>query len=397
MVEFSVLIKTEENQEMMSKMSKREYLIELKKKYWNASKKQKSQLLDDFSDFANYHRKYALSLLNKPIPKKWKRYKQRERIYNQAVIDALLILWRAADEICAERFQPFIPKLLEKLISCNEISVSTEIKNKLLKISLATVKRIIGKAKHHSIVRIGGTTRPGSLLKSQIAIRCQPWEEVAPGFFEIDTVAHCGETVAGQFIYSLNMVDISTGWSEQSAIWGKGERNTLKQFKIIENRLPFPILGIDPDNGGEFINWHMKRHCQKHNYNFTRSRPYHKNDNAHIEQKNWTAIRQLVGYSRLEKKEQLKILHDLYGNEWRLYLNFFQPTMKLKEKTKDTTTGKSKKTYFEAKTPYQRLLEHPKVAKEVKVMLISTYKQLNPVTLKKEIKRKIELLRRLVK
>jgi len=382
---------------MMCKMSKREYLIELKKKYWKTGKKQKGQLLDDFCDFTKYHRKYALSLLNKPLSKKWKRYKLRVKIYDQEVIDAILILWRAADEICAERFQPFIPELLEKLIDCNEISVSNDVREKLLKVSLATVKRIVGSAKHQSFIRIGGTTRPGSLLKSQIAIRYGPWEEVDPGFFELDTVAHCGDTVAGQFIYSLDMVDISTGWSEQSAIWGKGERNTLEQFKVIESRLPFPILGIDPDNGGEFINWHLHKHCQKHNYNFTRSRPYHKNDNAHVEQKNWTAIRQLVGYERLDKPEQLEILHDLYANEWRLYLNFFQPTMKLKEKIKDVKTGRSKKKYFEAKTPYQRLLEHPKITEEAKVMLKSIYKQLNPVTLKKEIKRKISLLKKTLK
>lgn len=381
----------------MTKMSKREYLIELKKKYWKSKKKQKGQLLNDFCDFTKYHRKYALSLLNKPLPKKWKRYKPRKKIYDQDVVDALLILWRAADEICAERFQPFIPELLDKMIDCGEITTSDEAKEKLLKISLITVKRIVGQAKHRSLIRIGGTTRPGSLIKSQIAIRYQPWQETDPGWFELDTVAHCGETVAGQFIYSLDMVDIATGWNELSAIWGKGERNTLGQFKIIEKRLPFKILGIDPDNGGEFINWHMQKHCQKHNYNFTRSRPYHKNDNAHVEQKNWTAVRQLIGYERLDKPEQLEILNDLYTNEWRLYLNFFQPTMKLKEKIKNVATGRSKKKYYEAKTPYQRLLEHPKVDPQTKDMLMSIYKQLNPVTLKAEIKRKIWLLKKTLK
>lgn len=382
---------------MMSKFSKREYLIEVKKKYWKADKAKKTQLLDDFCDFTKYHRKYALDLLNKPLPGKWKRYKPRKKYYDQPVIDALKIIWEATDNACGERLHPFIPEMMKKLVECHELLINDETKEKLLKISLGTVKKIICKEKTRSIIKIGGTTRPGSLLKNQIAIRYGPWEEVDPGFFEMDTVAHCGDTVAGQFIYSLDLIDIATGWSEQAAIWGKGERATLEQFKKIKKRLPFPILGIDPDNGSEFINWHMFRHCQKNNINFTRSRAYKKNDNAHIEQKNWTAIRQLVGYSRLEKPEQLKILNSLYENEWRLYLNFFQPSMKLVERIKNQKTGKSKKVYEKAKTPYQRLLDHPKVAPETKDMLKQVYKDLNPIKLRKQIQVKISLLKRTLK
>lgn len=382
---------------MMSKFSKREYLIEVKKKYWKADKAKKTQLLDDFCDFTKYHRKYALDLLNKPLPGKWKRYKPRKKYYDQPVINALKIIWEATDNACGERLHPFIPEMMEKLVECHELLINDKTKEKLLKISLGTVKKIIRKEKTRSIIKIGGTTRPGSLLKNQIAIRYGPWEEVDPGFFEMDTVAHCGDTVAGQFIYSLDLIDIATGWSEQAAIWGKGERATLEQFKKIEKRLPFPILGIDPDNGSEFINWHMFRHCQKNNINFTRSRAYKKNDNAHIEQKNWTAIRQLVGYSRLEKPEQLKILNSLYENEWRLYLNFFQPSMKLVERIKNQKTGKSKKVYEKAKTPYQRLLDHPKVVPETKDMLKQIYKDLNPIKLRKQIQVKIALLKRTLK
>jgi len=382
---------------MMTKMSKREYLIVLKKKYHQVKKKQKGQLLDDFCDFTGMHRKAALRLINGKLPAKWKHRKKRDRYYNQEVIDTLLILWRSVDEICAERFQPFIPKLLAKLIACGEIVVTPEVRTKLLKISLGTVKKVLQKTKHRSLIKIGGTTRPGSILKSQIAIRYEPWSEVDPGFLEMDTVAHCGETVAGEFVYSLNLVDISSGWNEQAAIWGKGEKATLEQFKKIEKRLPFKILGIDPDNGSEFINWHMHRYCKKQRYTFSRSRPYHKNDNAHIEQKNWTAIRQLIGYSRLEKKEQLEILQNLYANEWRLYLNFFQPTMKLKERIKNLKTGKSRKKYFEAKTPYERLLEHEKISKEQKDMLRCIYNQLNPITLRQKIQRKIGLLKKTLK
>jgi len=330
---------------MMSKLSKREYLIEVKKKYWKADKKDKTQLLNDFCCFTKYHRKYALDLLNKPLLKKWKRYKPRKKIYDQPVTDALKVLWQAADEVCGERLHPFIPDLLEKLIVFNRLNINDEVQKKLLKISLGSVKKILSKELKRSLIRIGGTTRPGSLLKHEIAIRYGRWEETEPGWFETDTVAHCGETVQCQFVYSLDLVDIATGWSEQGATTGKGEKATVTRMDQIRKRLPFRMKGLDPDNGSEFINWQMKRYCEKNKVTLTRSRPYHKNDNAHVEQKNWTAIRQLVGYSRLETDKQLNILNDLYANEWRLYLNFFQPTMKLKEKIKNTETGKTKKKY----------------------------------------------------
>lgn len=382
---------------MMSKMTKREYLIELKSKYRQACKKQKGQLLDDFCDFTHYNRKYAMELLNRPVKSKWKRSKIRPRYYDQPVIDALLRLWDASDFICGERLQPYIPTLLDCLIHCHEIVITKETKAKLLKISLGTVKKILTGKKRRTYIKIKGTTKPGTLLKHQIAIRYGPWEEVDPGWCETDTVAHCNDNVSGEFIYSLNLTDISSSWSEQGAIWGKGERATVTQMDKLRTRLPFPLLGLDPDNGSEFINWHMHRYCQKNNITLTRSRPYKKNDNAHIEQKNWTAIRQLVGYDRLEKKNQLKILNDLYANSWRYYVNFFQPVMKLKEKIKDTKTGKTKKTYYEAKTPYRRLLDHPKISQETKTMLRSVYQDLNPFKLKSEIKVKLSELRSTLK
>lgn len=381
---------------MMSKLSKREYLVEVKKKYWKAEKSNKTQLLNDFCCFTKYHRKYALGLLNKPLPKKWKRYKPREKIYDQPVIDALKILWQAADEICGERFHPFIPDLLDKLIDLDRLNINDEVKGKLLKISMGSVKKILSKELRRSLIRIGGTTKPGSLLKHEIAIRYGRWEETDPGWFETDTVAHCGETVTGQFIYSLDLVDISTGWSEQGAIMGKGERATVNRMDQIRKRIPFKMKGLDPDNGSEFINWHMYRYCKKNEITLTRSRPYHKNDNAHIEQKNWTAIRQLVGYSRFETEEQLEILNNLYANEWRLYLNFFQPTMKLKEKIKNTQTGKTKKKYYEAKTPYQRLLES-RISNRKKNELRTIYNKLDPIQLRQQIKVKVDRLKRTLK
>lgn len=354
----------------------------------------KTQLLNDFCDFTGYNRKYALQLLNNPVPAKWKRYRTREKTYGQEVVDPMLVLWRAANEICGERFHPFIPVLLPKMVKLGEIKITSEAKEKLLRVSLGTVKRIIRKTKRRSKIKIKGTTKPGSILKKQIAVRYGRWTDTDPGWCETDTVAHCSDDVSGEFIYSLDVIDICSGWSEQAAIWGKGEMATKEQMDVIRLRLPFRLLGLDPDNGSEFINWQMLRYCKKNEITLTRSRPYKKNDNAHVEQKNYTAIRQLVGYARLDKKEQLDILNDLYSNEWRSYLNFFQPTMKLKEKIKDTGTKKTTKKYFEAKTPYQRLMEHPKISQEQKAMLKSTYEKLNPIALQAEIKRKLELLRK---
>jgi hypothetical protein len=380
---------------MMSKMSRKEYLDELRPKYRKAGKQQKGQLLSDFCDFTGYHKKYVITLLNSlPGKVQAKRHNRIPRVYDQPVINALLVIWNAANKICAERLTPYIPEMLEKLIACRELEVAPETKEKLLKVSESTVKRILKTEKNRNRIKIGGTTKPGSLLKSQIEIRYGRWEEEDPGWCEADTVAHCGETMKGDFIFSINIIDICSGWSEQEAIWGKGDLATTEGIDRMRLRLPFPLLGIDPDNGGEFINWSLYRYCQKHQISFTRSRPFHKNDNAHVEQKNWTAIRQLVGYSRLDQKEHVKLLNDLYQNEWRLYLNFFQPVRKFKKKTKDLTTGRIKKEYYEAKTPYQRLLQHPKTTNEQKVMLKSIYEQLNPVKLLSEIERKVKLIER---
>jgi len=380
----------------MNKMSKREYLIELKKKYRKAGKKQKGQLLNDFCDFTQYKRKSALRLVNNPLPPKWKRIRTREKKYDQETIKALKFLWRATGEICAERFHPFIGEMLKCLEDCGEITFNDEIKQKLLEISMITVKRIIGSTKRRSITKIGGLTKPGSLLKNQIALRFGPWEQEEPGYFETDTV-HSGGDISGEFIYSLNTIDIASGWSEQAAIWGKSEKATSEQMDKIRQRLPFAMKGLDPDNGGEFINYQMHRYCKKHGISLTRSREYHPNDQAHIEQKNYTAVRLLIGYGRLDKKSQQALLNDLYENEWRLFLNFFQPTMKLKKKIKNLETGKSKKTYYKAQTPYRRLMKSEHVSNDQKLMLESTYRMLNPVKLRHEIDRRIELIRRALK
>jgi len=376
---------------MMTKMSKREYLIQLKKKYWKADRKERSRLLNDFCEFTKYNRKYAIHLIKSPFKTKWKR-KNRKKKYGQDVIDKLLILWIASNEICAERFHPYIPAILKKMKKCGEIKVEKRAEDKLHKISLTTVKRIIRKTKRRSKVKIS-TTKPGSILRKHIIIRYGRWNEKDPGWCEMDTVSHCGGDPKGEYISSVNLTDIVTGWSEEGSIWGKGEKATVAMVDDIREYMPFDLLGLDPDGGSEFINWHMYRYCKKNNINLTRGRPYHPNDNAHVEQKNYTAIRQLIGYDRLDKKKQVRLLNELYRGPWRLYLNFFQPSLRLKKVVKDTATGKVKKKYFKAKTPYQRMLDHPKISRKQKLRLICIYQKLNPIKLQQEIREKLKQIK----
>lgn len=375
----------------MAKLTRADYFRVVGRQYKRAGKRQKGELLDAACQLTGLHRKVVQRHL-RARPRRIKRHPKRPDRYSAQTKRAVQFLWQTANNICAERLQPFIPELLDKLVACGELSLSSETDKQLRRISTATVKRIVRNEKRRSTIRIGGSTKPGSLLKRQITVRYGRWDETVPGWCETDTVAHCGEQLEGAFIYSLNLSDVATSWSEQVAIMGNGERAAVAAIDAVRSRLPFELVGLDSDNGAEFINWHLERYTRKHRITFTRSRPYRKNDQAHVEQKNWTAIRQLVGYQRLDTAEQLEILNDLYANEWRLYLNFFQPTMKLKQTVKDQRTGRKTKRYHQAQTPHQRLMVHPMVSAEQKALLQSTYDSLNPVQLQREIQRKLTKL-----
>jgi hypothetical protein len=216
------------------------------------------------------------------------------------------------------------------------------------------------------------------------------WNEKRPGFLEADTVAHCGESLLGMFAYTIDFVDIATSWTEQRAVWGKGEASVLDQIKDVENSLPFPLLGFDCDNGSEFLNHHLVRHFSKRKkpVQFTRSRPYHKDDNAHVEQKNWTHVRQWFGYDRLGKQEVVPLMNDLYSSQWRLYHNFFCPSFKLLKK--ERIGSKIIKKHDNPKTPYQRIIESAYVSQNVKNELTKLAKNLNPFQLRKSIEIKLK-------
>ncbi|MFH1304969.1 MAG: hypothetical protein ABIH74_01035 [Candidatus Omnitrophota bacterium] len=233
------------------------------------------------------------------------------------------------------------------------------------------------------------TTKPGTLIRNQIPIKTNQWDESRPGFMEADTVAHCGDAIEGMYAYTVDSVDIATGWTEQRATWGKGQTGVLKQIKHIENSLPFPLLGFDSDNGSEFLNYHLYRHFtdRKRLIEFTRSRAYKKNDNVHIEQKNWTHVRQWLGYVRPDNPKVVPLMNDLYTSEWRLFHNFFCPSMKLKKKKR--IASKTVKCYHSPKTPYQRALESKHVSKSVKDDLKEQFVGLNPFKLRKAMDKKI--------
>jgi len=241
-----------------------------------------------------------------------------------------------------------------------------------------------------------GTTRPGSLLKNQIPIRLTDWSEAKIGELEVDTVAHNGGDPSGQFAFTVDLVDIASGWSEQYCQLSKGEATTLKSLIDIEKSLPFKVIGLDSDSGGEFINWQLLRYCQATKKYFTRSRPDRKNDNAFIEQKNGALVRRGVGFGRYDTLEQINLINDLYRNELRLYTNFFLPVMKIVSKEK-INNSLCRKKYDRAKTPYRRLLASPQISQKKKDELTKLYLSLNPVELKRSIDEKVAKLKATLK
>jgi len=271
-----------------------------------------------------------------------------------------------------------------------------KIRKLLLNISSATIDRILVRMRARDKKRGRSTTKPGTLLKNKIPIKTEQWNEEKPGFIEADTIAHCGDSVAGQYVFTVDAVDIVTQWTEQRAIWGKGEMETFKQIEDIEKSLPFKILGFDADNGGEFINYHLYRYFinRKIPVQFTRSREYKKNDNAHIEQKNWSIVRQWTGYARFDKQLLVALLNNLYRNEWKLFHNFFHPSVKLI--SKERVGSKIIKRYDKPKTPYQRIMESIYISEDVKERLTKVFQSLNPFELHKEIMAKIKIIRRAI-
>lgn len=375
----------------MSTTTKYELLEAMMSKYKIATKSLKKQILDEYCSICGYNRKYAIRLFNSSVSSnsiKNLSKRGRKKIYDDPIIlEVIRYFWVKTNLPCSKRLKAIIPLWLPFY---DKHPLSQIIKQKILNISPSTIDRLMGnqRAKFNKLGL--STTKPGSILKKHIPVKTQQWDEKVPGYLEADTVAHCGTSVAGMFVYTVNTVDIASQWTEQRAVWGKGEKGVREAVENIEQHLPFSLKGFDCDNGSEFLNWHLLRFFlqRKQKVHFTRSRAYQKNDNAHIENKNWTHVRQYLGYQRFDKKQLVDLINDLYKNEWNLYFNFFIPSVKLIQK--ERVGSKIIKKYDKPKTPYQRLLESDDFDLKTKNELINQFEKLNPLELQKEMMNKIK-------
>jgi transposase InsO family protein len=342
----------------MSRKSKWEYLKAIYIRYRKASKELRAVILDEFCQVCGYNRKYAIRLLNGPAPQKpTAPRKTRCPRYPAKVISVLSLIWEAAGYPCSQRLKALLPLWLPW--AQKRFSLSAPIQKQLLSISPSTIDRRLKAKKRLLKKRLYGRTKPGTLLKHHIPIKTDAWDVTAPGFTETDLVSHSGNSEKGEFIHSLNVTDIYTTWVESRAVMGKGQTGVLEAMKEIEQALPFKLLGIDSDNGAEFINYHLKAFCDQKKIQFTRGRPYKKDDNAHIEQKNWTHVRKIFGYLRYDSEPARHAMNDLYQNELRTLQNLFLPSMKLISKLR--VGSKLKRRYDKPKTPLERVAACPQV------------------------------------
>jgi hypothetical protein len=369
----------------MSVTTRKELLRHIQARYQKANSRDKSKILDEFCTLTTYGRKYAIHLLS--LEDNGPRHNRTEKClkskkYNEAIRQALLTLWNAANQICSKRLVPFIPDLLCTLERFGHISLPEDVRNRLLSISPATVDRLL------ETVRKDGkkglcTTASGSLLKQQIKIRTfADWNDVVPGFLEGDLVAHCGTTTQGVYLNTLVITDIASTWTEFFPLLVKGEAGVISALRVAQALLPFALLGLDTDNGSEFINYALLEFCKSNAITFTRSRAYKKNDQAHVEERNGSIIRRLIGYDRYEGLDAYNALSELYS-VLRLYVNFFQPSLKLLSKKREG--AKVTKKYDKAKTPYQRLMLSSHLTLDEKDKLKQQYDQLDPVELLKKL------------
>lgn len=372
----------------MTLNSVKEYAAAIRERYLKANKEEKGKILDEFVKVTNYHRKAATRLLCK-TPGPAQNHIGRPRRYYK-VFEPLKVIWEASDRLCSKRLKPFLPEMIKVLRRNGELQISKEMENEVLSLSASTIDRLLEPARQEGGRKPKSGTKHGSLLKSSIPIRTfADWKENQVGFMEVDTVAHCGENLDGFFIYTLCGVDIASSWTECIPVWGKYQEKVRQGLHKIRQNIPFSLLGVDSDNGGEFINQCFYTYCQSNKITFTRSRAYKKNDNCYVEQKNGNLVRRMVGYDRYSSKAAFECLGRTYMLV-RLYFNFFQPTMKLISKTRHG--AKVHKIYDEAQTPYQRLLAMNVLSPLKQVELAATYNRLNPIKLLNQINSNLEQL-----
>ena len=372
----------------MSYRSRWEYFRAIHARYRQADRKLKQIILNEFCANTGYHRKYALRLLNGPPPDPVRRRRRRSRSpgYGPVVVSVLAAVWEAAGYPWSVRLKALVPLWMPWVRK--RFRVSADVERQLGRISARQIDRRLRARKLRLKRRRYGRTKPGTLLKHPIPIKTDSWDVRVPGFTEVDLVSHSGNAASGEFAHSLNVTDIHTTWTETRAVLGKGEAAVVEAFQDIQTALPFRLLGIDSDNGSEFINWHLGRWCAKRDIQFTRGRPYKKDDNPHIEQKNWTHVRKLLGWDRYDTPAAVEAINDLYRNELRLWMNLFLPSVKLLRKVR--VGSKLRRQYSEAQTPLDRVLASPGVDAERAAPLRALRQRLDPFELARAIDRKLE-------
>jgi hypothetical protein len=383
----------------MKKQAKKQHPIDqLQRVYIYAKRRSlKTQILDSLCQEYGLHRKSIVRRLNEVDKPKKQRAGRKPSYAPDALLTPLKGIWLATDFMCGKRLKQAIPLWLPFYESTSE-PLPKKIKSQLLAMSPATMDRMLKSVKIKTKRRGLSGTKPGRLLKNQIEIKTDHWDVTQPGFVEADTVAHCGNSTAGDFVWSITLTDINSCWTEIRATWNKGAEGVTEQVKDMECNLPFILRGFDCDNGSEFLNWHLIRYLKERENNavqVTRSRPYHKNDNAHVEQKNWTHVRHLFGYDRFDSPCLVAMMNDLYKNEWSLLINYFYPSMQLETKIK--INSKYRRKYHKPKTPYQRLIESDFIDKRTKIFLKERFESLNPFELKKRIEAKLKKIFHYVK
>ena len=389
----------------MTKQSTKEYISEMRPRYRAAGKREQTKLLDEIMNICKLNRKYLIRVLNKkPRPRyptalygrAEKKAGRPKEYHAPEILTFLLRLWHASNQACSKRLKSILHLWLPNYEQAAGIVLSLEHQVLILRMSHSTIDRLLAEERRHYRVGKGRTTtKPGTLLKKRIPIKTNQWDEHRPGFLEVDTVGHCGTSTSGVFVYTLNTVDIATGWVEPRAIWGKGENGVVEATRDIEESLPFALRGFDVDNGSEVLNHHMEKYLtgRKQPPEYTRSREYKKNDNAHIEGRNWTHIRQYLGYERFDNPAVVPIMNDLYKNEYSLLVNFFLPSVKLQEK--ERIGSKIIKRHDKPTTPCDRLLVSPCISDKKKRWLKQRRQLLNPFTLSTIVHQKLKVILRL--
>ncbi len=374
----------------MGPTSKREYTYVIYQRYATASKAAKRQILDEFCATTGYHRKYAIQVLN-GVPPRAARPRRRTPTYGAQAIAVPAAIWEAASYPWSARLKALLPLWLPW--AKRRFQIPPPVERQLRRISPSTIDRRLQPRKRQLKRRLYGRTKPGTLLKHHIPIKTDRWEVTVPGFAEVDLVSHSGNSADGEFIQSLNLTDIHTTWVETRAVLGKGQLGVRKALEEMRTALPFSLAGLDSDNGSEFINNHLWRYCQGNGIQFTRGRPYKKDDNAHVEQKNWTHVRKLLGWDRYDSLAALEAINDLYRNELRLMMNLFQPSVKLLRKVR--VGSRLKRVYERPQTPLDRLLASGQGDPAKVAELQHLRNRLDPFALAADIDRKLTRIYRL--